>query len=175
MGHCNGIVMPLQCPITLADTYRLKCVDLSGIRLPLITISKSNFSEIHISWSNALRFALSPIMPLEKVQFTKCSAWQSWTKTQMGVTISSFTVQQHVWSLVFLLSIGRKTIIRVYDSHFTMDVLLHFSFFSLALFYLMYALRAKQKRDCMLISLLNLIHSQGRKGGGQGFHVTGAW
>ena len=34
MGHCNGIV---------------KCADLSGIRLPLITISKNNISEIHIS------------------------------------------------------------------------------------------------------------------------------
>ena len=44
-----AITMPLQCPITLADTYRLKCADLSGIRLPLITISKNNFSEIHIS------------------------------------------------------------------------------------------------------------------------------
>ena len=32
----------------MADTYRLKCADLSGIRLPLITISKNNFSEIHI-------------------------------------------------------------------------------------------------------------------------------
>ena len=41
--------MALQYPITLAGTYRLKCVDLSGIRLPLITISKNNFSEIHIS------------------------------------------------------------------------------------------------------------------------------
>ena len=30
----------MQCPITLADTYRFKCTDLSGIRLPLITISK---------------------------------------------------------------------------------------------------------------------------------------
>ena len=28
------ITMLLQCPITLADTYRLKCADLSGIRLP---------------------------------------------------------------------------------------------------------------------------------------------
>ena len=43
-----AITMPLQCPITLADTYRLKCADLSGIRFPLITISKNNFSEIHI-------------------------------------------------------------------------------------------------------------------------------
>ena len=41
--------MPLQCPITLVDTYRLKCADLSGIRLSLITISKNNLSAIHIS------------------------------------------------------------------------------------------------------------------------------
>ena len=34
-------------PIILADTYRLKCADLSG--LPLITISKNNFSEIRIT------------------------------------------------------------------------------------------------------------------------------
>ena len=45
-SQCNEA---LQCPITLADTHRLKCADLSGIRLPLITISKNNFSEIHIS------------------------------------------------------------------------------------------------------------------------------
>ena len=45
-SQCNGA---LQCPITLAHTYRLKCADLSLIRLPLITISKNNFSEIHIS------------------------------------------------------------------------------------------------------------------------------
>jgi len=40
---------PLQSPITLADTYRLKCAHLSGIILPFITISKNNLSEIHIS------------------------------------------------------------------------------------------------------------------------------
>ena len=55
--------MLLQCPITLADTYRLICADLSGIRLPLVIISKNNFSQIHIRGQSG-RFLLSPIIAL---------------------------------------------------------------------------------------------------------------
>ena len=57
--------MPLQCPITLADTYQLKCANLSGIILPVITISKNNFSEISYIPANVLRLALSTIVALD--------------------------------------------------------------------------------------------------------------
>ena len=43
MGY-NAITMPHY-----TDTYRIKCADFSEIRLPLITISKNNFSDIHMS------------------------------------------------------------------------------------------------------------------------------
>ena len=43
IGHVEyssvAITTPLKCPITLTDTYRLKCADLSRIRLPLTTTS----------------------------------------------------------------------------------------------------------------------------------------
>ena len=54
----------------------------------------------------------------------------------------------------------------MYDSHFTLEVLLHFSSF-LSLCFVVCS-RAKKERDCMLISLLNLIQSQGWKWGGGG-------
>ena len=63
MLNINIPQSPLQCPITLADTHRLKCADLSGIRLSLITISKNNFSEIHISRPTP-KDSLSPIVAL---------------------------------------------------------------------------------------------------------------
>ena len=37
--------MPLQCPITLADTYQLKCAHLSGIRLPSVNSLKKPLSQ----------------------------------------------------------------------------------------------------------------------------------
>ena len=39
----NFHLSPLQSPITLADTYRLKCADLSGIRLLKITLVKFTY------------------------------------------------------------------------------------------------------------------------------------
>ena len=40
----SPFTMPLQCPITLAELYRLRYGDRSGIRLPLTTISKNKFA-----------------------------------------------------------------------------------------------------------------------------------
>ena len=82
----------LQCHYnTLADTFRLKYADLSGIRLPLISISKNNLSEIHISQG-------------PEWAFPSLSYYGSWSKTSNlkaeGMIIQSPFIRMPCWTVI---------------------------------------------------------------------------
>ena len=120
-------------------------------KCPLWPSGYVNFTKVIIKPGQRPKICSLSYYASWKVQFTKCSAWQSWTKTQMAVYYlvspcnGMLEEQVRNWlTLVFLLSIRRRAIQSVWQPYTAA-----FFFFSLALFYCMLYGLSKRGTACL--------------------------